>query len=226
MSKPGRKFELGAPHIYNGTSYSWPSENDYPLFLKKKKEIEGFILENVKKYMDEFKMHNMGHYPHLQKHDEHVIVHIATGGEWFTIENSFGLGMVVPHNLDSVISNIVAFNTASDVLDFLDEKTEAPRILIDNGVYSTRYSLPKGFGLLPFEQKPDVYARENLQRIFDMVKLGEITGITASENFQEIRNAKGIIHVENGICEGCGFERPYISRTTFIISTLLWPCNS
>jgi hypothetical protein len=118
------------------------------------------------------------HYPYLQMAEESMAIHIGNNGRWLTLEYEIGGSLLSTHNLDSRIDNILAFNVASDCLEFLYKDMKAPKIDHEgNEKYKIVYQLPKGYDLLP-KDSPflfDISLLVQLSRTSGMRFLGDIS---------------------------------------------------
>lgn len=226
MERQGKHFEFGYPHIFGGIDYSYPNSkiNYKKRIEEKKEELENLCMNNLKKYMVDFKIdRDFPHYPYLQDGQEGFALHIGDGGRWIEVWDEMGIHFINGHNLDSYIERAVAFNIGSDILEHVDKNILAPRILFEKEKFTIKYYLPNGLKLIP-EQK--FLNEELINRIFKVAELKNDAKIITEKDYQEIKNSDGGIIIKDGICEGKNFEGWKFHRATWVAAKVMGPCGN
>lgn len=221
----GKMFELGNPYIYNnGVSYNWPRANVTelkPLFLAKRDEAGPILLERARKYTKDFEVWSHSPHPYLQDGMNALTVHIGDGGRWVELGVYMGVGMGAFHNLDSHKDQILGFNLISDLLEILDPKIKAPRIMKNNEIV---YPLPEGRLVLPSENNPAFTEGWINIRSGRIAKLGNVMRIVAGKEMQEFVFETGRITVCQGVCKATGFSGFKIVNATTLVANIVDSC--
>lgn len=190
--REGKIFENFWPELKD-MQYPWPSDrkNYEEMFLDKKSELEEYLLNKTKVYMEKLGMDSLSH-PYLQRGRNSLICHIDSGGRYFEIGDGFG-NIFSTHN-HSFRHDIVAFNVASDVLEYLDEEILAPRIEITENDYILNYFLPK--------ELRNVSLKKYEERIINLASLQkEEVRIVDSKNQKELDFLHGNTIFKEGLCK-------------------------
>ncbi|MAH07362.1 hypothetical protein CMI38_03880 [Candidatus Pacearchaeota archaeon] len=226
MERKGKYFELGYPNFTRGIDYTYPNQDiEYKkLFQQKKKELEPFLLNNLKNYIIELGVSTMTPcYPYSQFGREGICLHLGDGGRWIEVWDMMGSHFISEHNLDSYKDRAACFNTGSDILEYLDKSLLAPRIHADNDQFTLEYPLPENIKLIPSNKLLE--NDEGLRRIFKLGKLGDSYELKLSDSYQEISTSKGVVHIENGICNGRDFQGFSVAHASWPIAKLLSLCS-
>lgn len=219
MKREARRFEFGAPHFYQGISYSWPNHiKDYDTLLnERKEELAPILQDKLREYIKEFKVHTFTpHYPYIQIGMTGFVLHLGDSGRWLEVCKNMGIWFLVNHNLDSYADRAARFNVGSDTLELLDDSILAPRILIQEGKYVLKYPLPAGTKTID----DPLLNQKSIDNLVELVGWKDAK-LVIGENKRKIEYAKGIITIQDGICEGRGFEGFDNPKASFIISKLM-----
>jgi len=226
MERIGKHFEFGYPSFSRGIDYSYPNRNfGYKRLLEQKKEeLVEPLLEKLRTYIPQFRVHtSMPPYPYSQLGMQGLCLHLGDGGRWIEIWDMMGIHFINEHNLDSYVDRAVCFNIGSDVLEFLDPSILAPRILTERDQYTLRYPLPKGLSLIPSNNI--LHYEAALKNMFKIRGLGDEFKLNLEKSHQQIQTSKGTVHIENGVCEGRGFQSWDVSHASWPIAKLMSLCR-
>jgi len=204
VKKQGAFFELEWPHLNPGAIYYFlgnkeAQKEQNKFLIDNRKELASKLMVEVKKEIDFFDSKTSEHYPYLQESEKGIIFHINNGGKYFKLGQDSGMdGQIVSgHNLDYFIENAIAFNSASKLVEIINPKIDAPKILHDenNTLY---YPLPNGREILPIKNGSFNLKKEFVQNIYNLVKLGGPT-LILENGYQKIENKNGKILIEKGL---------------------------
>lgn len=224
VERIGKYFEFGYPHFNRGIEYNWPNQdiNFGDQITSKKEELGEFLLEQTRKYMDDFFNKKHRSYPYLQTGMNGLALHIGDGGRWIEVWKMMGASFIGGHNLDSYIERAVAFNVGSDTIEFLDPTILTPRVSKQGENYTISYPLPHGMNVIPNHED---YNSQSIERLLQLVGLKTELTFNREENKQEISTLEGKITLEGGICELKDFKAWDLPKATWVASHLMSLCK-
>jgi len=223
MTRVGKYFKFGAPHFDGGPNYNWPDEErDYDeLFKKERGPLGDILIPNLRKYIEEFGVSTLTpHYPHLQRGEKGLVLHLGDGGRWIELWKMLG-GFLADHNMTAHADWAAGFNIGSDVLEHLDPTILAPRLSIVKDSYLMRYPLPQGQETIESSR----FTEELIKKIYGVAKLSTDFKFTNTNGVQEIENSNGRVIIEKGMCEGKGFQGWEASRASWVLTKLTALCG-
>lgn len=217
-SRKAKEFALGCPYlVQKGVYYCWP-DRDYqaypPIFNSHRKELGDYLLQQTRSYMGKKLSMDVKYYPYLNSGIVCETIHIGDGGTWLEFgAHSPGNGMVASHNVDSYRDRVMAFNLASDMLEFLDPDMRAPRIVPESESHRLIY---------PFVPRQDIP-----QHIFKEDWIYRVLG-KGNFHIDRIKEAEKIIELKEGRveiaednCVGIGFERFQVVPASFLMAKIV-----
>ncbi len=220
QTRTARYFEFGYPYFFGGIEYSWPDGRiDYDgVFRQKRGDITRLLDETAKRYMEEFGLSRTtpSYYPRVMEGDKGITVSLGNGGRFIELWKMPGAYFISGNNLDGYRENAVAFNVGSDVLEAVDETFLAPRIITEGPNWVLRYPLPGGVKKIATLKADERF----IKKFYETA--GFETEITIEDGeLQRVVSPRGIITIQDGVCEGRGFEGWNAARASWIIAKIM-----
>ena len=223
MERKGVYFEVLFPHFYGGVQYQLPNDKVASDFDKKffpqREVIAPYLNERLRNYMESFGL-NPKPYPYCSLGEKGITLNVSDGGKWIEIwRQGAGYDFIAGHNIEGHWrENAAALNIASDLLEFLSPEFLGPRVNYKDDKWLLKYPLPNGVSQI----KHKYFTEEGLRNVYKVAKFG-IPKIEKTKGLQRIidSNDKGEIIIQNGFCEGRGFEGWDIAIASFVISQIM-----
>jgi len=225
MVRQAKEFEIGAPHIGdNIVQYPQPTR-DYKkefrrAFQERKEEMGNFLLEKLKSFDYKSDLWDKKYYPYLQVGESMLVFHVDGNGAWIEVGDHI-TNVVAEHNLDFVDQKVLAFNLASETLEYLDAEMLAPRISLEANLYNFNYPLAKRNPMIL--TKPFAEVEIEWQAIFERIEVGK-GEFSRRDDSLEILLAEGKLVVQEGMCQGIGYKKCNLCKGTYALAKILDYC--
>ena len=217
MTRKGVVFEFGWPSFdFGKVDYCWPNnpEERQEDFLNKRGELINLLDEKFREYSLSF---GCGRTPReaVILGERGITVSWMDSGRWIEFWKMLGGYFVAGHNLDSWMDNAVAFNLASDVLEYLSSEILAPRIYKQDR-WELKYPLSGGKSPIDNPQ----FSEEILKNIYSVVGWG-VPGIRKFSEGVTIYSPEGDLIIDKSYLKTEGFSNRDIPKSSFVSSRLM-----
>ena len=181
--------------------------------------IAPYLNERLRNYMESFGL-NPKPYPYYSLGEKGITLYLSDGGKWIEIwRQGAGYDFIVGYNLEGHWrENAAALNVGSDLLEFLYDDIHAPRVTCEKNDWVLSYPLPDGIPQI----NNKYFTEKGLGKAYRVAGFSE-PKIENHNGLQKIidSNSKGEIIIQNGFCEGRGFQSWNVAKASFIISQIM-----